>query len=114
MIDVANCLVQFSANIDYTCEKILRPLYEEMYENSEKPAEKVASHVRQAQRALIKAGAIIELFRSANNRLPLLQLENQRYNDEHVKTKASRHVTIALSGFLSQSDRMKEGWEQLH
>jgi hypothetical protein len=31
MIDIANSLVQFVRDIDYTCEKILRPIYKEMY-----------------------------------------------------------------------------------
>jgi hypothetical protein len=53
------------------------------------------------------------LFKAANKRMPMLQLENLRVNDSNLEKKASRHVTIAISGFLSQNSQLKEGWNDL-
>ena len=113
LFDVANCLDLFVKDIGHTCEKILRPIYSQMYCHQHDSEEKVKQHLAIAHKALFKAGAIMELFRSANKRLPVLQLENLRENDKGLDEKSSRHVTIAISGFLSQNSELKEGWSDL-
>ena len=78
LYDVAKSLDQFVGDIDGTCERILTPLYKQMYRHHQDADEKVKLHLAIARKALEKAGKIIELFRSANKRLPMIQLENLR------------------------------------
>lgn len=81
MFDIANVMDFFIKDINHTISKILRPIYEKMYQHHANSDEKIQNHLGVAQKALFKAGAILELFKAANKRLPVLQMENLRNND---------------------------------
>jgi hypothetical protein len=54
------------------------------------------------------------MYRNFNQSLPLLKLDNQRYQDAKMEGKAPRHATIAISGFLSEDYSERGPWMPLH
>lgn len=42
--------------------------------------------------------------------MPIIKLSNLKYEQKDASDYASRHVTIAISGFLSQNAEQKDDW----
>jgi len=45
-----------------------------------------------------------------NGKVPIVKLANLRYGLKDAFNSASRHVTIAVSGFLSENAEHKDDW----
>ena len=82
--------------------KILTPIYEQMYHHQKDSKEKVENHLKLANRALLKASENIGFLSCLREDLPAIELLNLRKNDKNVHQMASRHVLIAIAGFLSK------------
>ena len=84
LIDVANGLESMVVDIEYSLNKILRPLYEELYSASENKEEKVAQHIKRASKALFKAAALLESYKNLKScTLPLIKIENLRHSQQN-------------------------------
>jgi hypothetical protein len=113
-IDVIRKFEQLTYDIDKAVNHTLKPLYQELYASHDDCDERVSRQCRIATNALHRAKALLESYAVKNKAVPLLQLEN--LFEGLVASglqRSSRHVTISISGFLSQSDTMTQGWRQL-
>lgn len=64
--------------------------------------------LNQAKKALNKAKFLLK-GRKEMNQLPLAMLENLVPSEQKV-TRNSRHVTIVISGFMSEKDDNQKEW----
>ena len=53
---------------------------------------------------------IMSYKKEFNGKVPIVKLANLRYGQKDAFNSASRHVTIAVSGFLSENAEHKDDW----
>ena len=107
-------LESMTADIDTTLENLMTPIYSDLlkFEPEDSQPSLLKDKLEVARKALNLAQAKLTIYKSQNkDKSPMLTLENLTL--PALYSQASRHVTISISGFLSQDDDQEKSWEQL-
>ena len=91
-------------------EQVYAPAYQKLFNDSE-----MAERQTQiAKNAMQWARKKLDQYKNANEqRLPQAELLNLRPEAIELPSRQTRHVTIAISGFLTQDMDKNEQWEKL-
>ena len=108
-------LLGMTKDVEGTLQNTLIPTYKDLYKNrGGDSARLVEQQTARARNALYLAADIISSYQKKHNGdLPLGVLENLMYSTDQIKNTPARHVTLAISGWLSKEGGEEKAWQYL-